>query len=320
MPPHSRWKFSCSMGLSYTHRHNNLPATFITSVARWCPSPVIIRPMPTAFLSSPIRTPASIPPIPVVVGPMSVSMDMPMFPVPVLIIVLTPFWGPSFTLGFISLVLTCVPEMAATTTAAIVAATALESVRVMLIAIKVRRWEGLLWVACRVDGLIINLLWHDWWWWRMWHCRRWHQVRKCILSSGGSRHWGIAGIWHWRRSRRKTRRDWKTLPHLMVWKRWPHGTLADWTLCWWGHWGRIRYKIQPRRHVSCGWRVRIGSWRGGLLVILILHWRLLRVKLPQVLRSEGLCWISNSRSSLAPGTSSSRMKRHGSPSMEKMTR
>lgn len=147
----------------------------------------------------------------------------------------------------------------------------------------------------------------------MCYCGGRHHVRKGALSSRCSRHGSIARIWHWRRSGRETRRHWEALPHLVVWKRWPHGTLADGVLCGRGHWRRIGHKVRPGRHVAGGWRVGVGCWRRSLLLILVLYRGLLRVKLPEVLRAVGLRCSSCSWSPLATGTSSPRMERHGSP-------
>lgn len=262
------------------------PVSLVTSVMRRYPSSVIIRPVPTAFLPPPIRTAAAIPTIPVVSGAMPVAMHVTMLAVPVLIIVLAPVWGPPIALGLLSLVLPRVPEVAAAGTAA--GSAAREGAGAVLVAAEAGRWERLLRVPRRVHRLVADLLWHDWRGGRVWYCGGRHHVREGALSSRCSWHGSVARIWHWRRSGRETWRYWEALPHLVVWKWWPHGTLADGILCGRGHWRRIGHKVWPGRHVTSGWRVGIGCWRGSLLFILVLYRGLLWVKLTEVLRAVGL--------------------------------
>ena len=213
------------------------------------PSSVVIRPVPTAFLPPPVRTPASIPTVPVVSRPMPVTVDVTVFTMPVLIIVLAPLRRPSITLRLLSLVLTRVAKMAA----AAVGSAALERAGAVLVAAEVRRWERLLRVPCGVHGLVGDLLRYDRRRGRMRHGGRRHHVRKGALPSRSSRHRSVAGIWHGRRSGREARRHWEALPHLVVWKRWPQGTLADGILRRRGHWRRIGHKVWPGRHVAGGW-------------------------------------------------------------------
>lgn len=264
-----------------------LPVSLVTSVMRRYPSSVIIRPVPTAFLPPPIRTAAAIPTIPVVSGAVPVAVHVPVLAVPVLIVVLAPVRGAPLTLGLLSLVLPRVPEVAAA--GAVGGSAAWEGAGAVLVAAEAGRREGLLRVARRVHRLVADLLWHDWRRGRVWYCGGRHHVRKGALSSRCSWHGSAARVWHWWRSGRETWRHWEALPHLVVWKWWPHGTLADGILCGRGHWRRIGHKVWPGRHVTGGGRVGVGCWRGSLLLILVLHGGLLWVKLPQVLRAVGLC-------------------------------
>lgn len=242
--------------------------------------------MPTALLPPPIRTAAAIPTIPVVSGAMPVAVNVPVLAVPVLIVVLAPVRGAPVTLGLLCLVLPRVPEVAAAGAAA--GSAAREGAGAVLVAVEAGWGEGLLRVPRRVHGLVADLLWHDRRGWRVWYRGGRHHIRKSALSSRCSWHRSVARVWHWWRSGRETWRHWEALPHLVVWKRWPHGTLADGILCGRGHWRRIGHKVWPGRHVTGGWRVGVGCRRGSLLLILVLHGGLLRVELPQVLRAVGL--------------------------------
>lgn len=139
-----------------------------------------------------------------------------------------------------------------TAATAAIGSAALKGARAVLIAIEVRWWEGLLGIPCGIHRLVVDLLWYDWWRGRMGYCGRRHHVWKGALSSRSRWHRSIARGWHWWRSRREAWRHWEALPHLMVWKWWPHGTLADGILCgrrnWWGIWN----KVWPGRHVTRG--------------------------------------------------------------------
>lgn len=75
-----------------------LPATLITSMMRRHSSSVIFSPVSTAFLPPPVWTAASIPTIPVVIGPMPVTVDVTVLTVPVLVVVFAPLRRSSITL------------------------------------------------------------------------------------------------------------------------------------------------------------------------------------------------------------------------------
>lgn len=242
--------------------------------------------MPTALLPPPLRAAATIPPLPVVGGAMPVAVDVAVLAVPVLVVVLASVWGAPVALGLLSLVLPRVSEVAAAGAAA--GGAAREGAGAVLVAAEAGRREGLLRVARRVHGLVADLLRHDGRRRRVRYRGGRHHVRKGALSSRRSCHRSVAGAWHWWRSGRETWRHWEALPHLVVWKWWPHGTLADGILCGRGHWRRIGHKVWPGRHVTGGWRAGVGGWRGSLLLILVLHGGLLRVELPEVLRAVGL--------------------------------
>lgn len=242
--------------------------------------------MPTAFLPPPVGTAAPIPPIPVVGGAVPVAVDVTVLAVPVLLVVLAPVRGAPLALGLLSLVLPSVAEVAAAGAAA--GSAAGEGAGAVLVAAEAGRREGLLRVARRVHGLVADLLGHHWRRGRVRYCGRRHHVRKGALSSRCSCHGSVARVWHRWRSGRETRRHREALPHLVVWKWWPHGTLADGILRGRGHWRRIGHEVWPGRHVTGGRRAGVGCWRGTLLLVLVLHGGLLGVELPEVLGAVGL--------------------------------
>lgn len=145
---------------------------------------------------------------------MPLTAPVAVIPVPVVIIVLRPFWGPPLTLSLWEWVRREVSKVRAT---AVVGA-GRERTGVVLETVEIGRWETVR-VSRRV--LVINLLGHDRRGRGVRHGRRGHHVGVSALSGRCSRDGWVIRARHWRGHGWETGRSWKRVSHLVVGERGP---------------------------------------------------------------------------------------------------
>lgn len=156
---------------------------------------------------------------------MPLASPVTVIPVPVIVIVLEPFWGPPLTRSLWERVWREVPKMRTTA----ITSTGGEGTGTVLEAIKVGRWEIVVGVPWRV--LIIDLLWHDRRGRGVGHGGRGHHEGESALSGRCSRDRGVIGTGHGRRHGRKTGRHGEGGPHLVVGEGGPDWARRERALC-----------------------------------------------------------------------------------------
>ena len=128
-----------------------LPAPLVAPAAGGRAPSLVIRPV-AAVLPPPVGAPASLPPLQ---GPMPLAPPAAVVPVPAVVEVLRPLWGPPLTGSLGERVRRQVPEVRATAATC----TGREGTGAALEAAEVGRWEAVGRVPGRV--LVIDLLRHD---------------------------------------------------------------------------------------------------------------------------------------------------------------
>lgn len=156
---------------------------------------------------------------------MPLASPVAVIPVPVIVVVFEPLWGPSLTGSLWERVWREMPKMRATA----VISTGWERTGVVLEAVKIGRWEIVVRVPRRV--LIIDLLWHDGRGWGVRHGRRRHHEGEGALSRRCSRDRGVIRTGHRRWHGRKTGRYREGGPHLVIGERGPDWAGGKRALC-----------------------------------------------------------------------------------------
>lgn len=188
-----------------------LSAPLVAPVAGGRAPSLVIRPV-AAVLPPPVGAPASLPPLQ---GPVPLAPPVTVVPVPAVVEVLQPLWGPPLTGRLGERVRREVPEVRATAATC----TGREGTGAVLEATEVGRWETVVRVPGRV--LVIDLLRDDGRRRRMRQRRRRHHEGEGALARRRSRDWGVIGTGQRRRHGRETRGHGEGGPHLVVGERGP---------------------------------------------------------------------------------------------------